>query len=164
MVGLVAIVAMDWEWLKEFGKGMIKPLLALAVVIMAMVLSYLQKLGLEGEMIYSIFRSFVQLSIIGFVLQFIFSQKTSVWIVVAYLFMVCTSDYHNSRSFLFSDYIWKFARKQKKWGKPNLSLPFSCLTQSVIKINICSNLSFSFLLSHFPFPCFFNCFCFFETH
>lgn len=125
---------MDWGWLKEFGKGMIKPLLALAVVIMAMILSYLQKLGLEGEMIYSIFRSFVQLSIIGFVLQFIFSQKTSVWIVVAYLFMVCTSDYHNSRSFRFSDYLWKLPGNKRNRKKPNLSLPFSCFTESVIRL------------------------------
>ncbi|CAI9098120.1 OLC1v1034705C1 [Oldenlandia corymbosa var. corymbosa] len=84
---------MDWEWLRDFGKGMIKPLLALAVVIMAMVLSYLQKLGLEGEMIYAIFRSFLQLSIIGFVLQFIFNQHTSIWIIVAYFFMVSVAGY-----------------------------------------------------------------------
>ncbi|CDP06676.1 unnamed protein product [Coffea canephora] len=84
---------MDWEWLKEFARGMIKPVAALAVVLMAMLLSYLQRLGLEGEMIYSIFRSFLQLSIIGFVLQFIFNQSSSIWIVVAYLFMVSVAGY-----------------------------------------------------------------------
>ncbi|KAL3535297.1 hypothetical protein ACH5RR_003758 [Cinchona calisaya] len=84
---------MDWEWLKEFAKGMIKPVASLAVVLMAMTLSYIQKLGLEGEMIYSIFRSFLQLSIIGFVLRFIFNQNNTICILVAYLFMVCVEGY-----------------------------------------------------------------------
>lgn len=81
---------MEWNWLKDFLRGMIKPIAALAVVFMAVALSYVQKLGLEGEMIYSVFRAFVQLSIIGFVLQFIFSQKNAGWIILAYLFMVCS--------------------------------------------------------------------------
>ncbi|KAI3447641.1 hypothetical protein Pfo_004306 [Paulownia fortunei] len=84
---------MDWEWLVEFLKGMIKPVAALAVVAMAVALSYLQKLGLEGEMVYSIFRAFLQLSVIGFVLQFIFNQHNAVWIVMAYLFMVSVAGY-----------------------------------------------------------------------
>ncbi|XP_011077408.1 protein ALUMINUM SENSITIVE 3 [Sesamum indicum] len=84
---------MDWAWLGEFLKGMIKPTAALAVVAMAIFLSYLQKLGLEAEMAYSIFRAFLQLSIIGFVLQFIFNQKNAVWIVMAYLFMVSIAGY-----------------------------------------------------------------------
>ncbi|KAL0426367.1 UNVERIFIED_CONTAM: protein ALUMINUM SENSITIVE 3 [Sesamum latifolium] len=84
---------MDWAWLVEFLKGMIKPTAALAVVAMAVLLSYLQKLGLEAEMAYSIFRAFLQLSVIGFVLQFIFNQKNAVWIVMAYLFMVSVAGY-----------------------------------------------------------------------
>ncbi|KAL0344589.1 UNVERIFIED_CONTAM: protein ALUMINUM SENSITIVE 3 [Sesamum radiatum] len=84
---------MDWAWLVEFLKGMIKPTAALAVVAMAVLLSYVQKLGLEAEMAYSIFRAFLQLSVIGFVLQFIFNQKNAVWIVMAYLFMVSVAGY-----------------------------------------------------------------------
>ncbi|KDP29041.1 hypothetical protein JCGZ_16430 [Jatropha curcas] len=80
-------------WLLEFLTGMIKPVAALAVVLMAVSLSFMQKLGLEGEMIYSIFRAFLQLSIIGFVLQFIFSQDRSIWIILAYFFMVCVAGY-----------------------------------------------------------------------
>lgn len=79
---------MDMEWVLEFLRGMISPVAALSVVLMAVLLSFFQKLGLEAEMIYSIFRSFLQLSVIGFVLQFIFSQKSSLWIILAYLFMV----------------------------------------------------------------------------
>lgn len=69
-------------------KGMLKPLAATAVVVLAIVLSFVQRLGLEGEMAYSIFRSFLQLSVIGFVLEFIFTQKNAGWILLAYLFMV----------------------------------------------------------------------------
>ncbi|XP_070029462.1 uncharacterized protein [Nicotiana sylvestris] len=65
-----------------------KPIAALAVVFMAVALSYVQKLGLEGEMIYSVFIAFVRLSIIGFVLQFIFSQENAGWIILAYLFIM----------------------------------------------------------------------------
>ncbi|KAF8397584.1 hypothetical protein HHK36_016504 [Tetracentron sinense] len=83
---------MDFDWV-EFLKGMVKPLAATAVVLMAVVLSYVQKLGLEREMIYSILRAFIQLSVIGFVLQFIFSQKNIGWIFLAYLFMVSVAGY-----------------------------------------------------------------------
>ncbi|KAK6126052.1 hypothetical protein DH2020_040166 [Rehmannia glutinosa] len=84
---------MDWEWVVEFLKGMIKPVAALAVVAVAVGLSYLQKLGMEGEMVYSILRAFLQLSVIGFVLQFIFDQDNAVWILIAYLFMVSVAGY-----------------------------------------------------------------------
>ncbi|EPS61153.1 hypothetical protein M569_13646 [Genlisea aurea] len=84
---------MDWAWLLEFSKGMIKPTAALAVVALAVVLSYFQKLGLEWEMGYSVFRAFLQLSVIGFVLQFIFNQNKFIWILLAYLFMVSVAGY-----------------------------------------------------------------------
>ncbi|ESR42199.1 protein ALUMINUM SENSITIVE 3 [Citrus sinensis] len=84
---------MDVEWLLDFLKGMIKPLAATAVVLLAVLLSFLQKLGIEGEMIYSIVRAFLQLSVIGFVLQFIFSQDNRGWIILAYLFMVIVAGY-----------------------------------------------------------------------
>ncbi|KAK3012955.1 hypothetical protein RJ639_008992 [Escallonia herrerae] len=84
---------MDWEWLVEFLKGMLKPVAATVVVLLAVLLSYFQKLGLAGEMVYSILRAFVQLSVIGFVLQFIFNQQNSGWILLAYLFMVSVAGY-----------------------------------------------------------------------
>ncbi|TYH77326.1 hypothetical protein ES332_D04G146300v1 [Gossypium tomentosum] len=86
-------LSMDWDWLFEFLKGMVKPVAALTVVLLAVLLSFMQNLGLEKEMIYSIFRAFLQLSIIGFVLQFIFNQDNSGWIVLAYLFMVSVAGY-----------------------------------------------------------------------
>ncbi|XVF76551.1 hypothetical protein PTKIN_Ptkin13bG0274800 [Pterospermum kingtungense] len=86
-------LSMDWNWLLGFLDGMVKPVAALAVVLMAVLLSFMQKLGLEKEMVYSIFRAFLQLSVIGFVLQFIFNQKNCGWIVLAYLFMVSVAGY-----------------------------------------------------------------------
>lgn len=80
--------SMDFTWMTEFLKGMVKPLAATSVVLMAIALSFYQKLGLEGEMVISIFRAFLQLSVIGFVLQFIFNQENAAWIILAYLFMV----------------------------------------------------------------------------
>lgn len=81
----------DYEWLIVFLKGMVKPAAALVVVLLAVVLSYSQNLSLEGEMIYSVFRAFLQLSVIGFVLQFIFNQENAGWIILAYLFMVSSN-------------------------------------------------------------------------
>ncbi|XP_074354219.1 protein ALUMINUM SENSITIVE 3 [Apium graveolens] len=84
---------MEWEWLIDFFKGMVKPVAATAVVLVSLFLSYLQKLGLEAEMAYSILRAFLQLSVIGFVLEFIFTQDNTVWILAAYLFMVVVAGY-----------------------------------------------------------------------
>ncbi|RWW02183.1 hypothetical protein GW17_00034737 [Ensete ventricosum] len=78
----------DASFWMDFLRGMLKPVAALTVVLMAVALSFTQKLKLEGEIVYAITRAFLQLSIIGFVLQFIFTQKNAVWIILAYLFMV----------------------------------------------------------------------------
>ncbi|KAL5059892.1 hypothetical protein RYX36_031496 [Vicia faba] len=87
------LVSMDFSWLIEFLEGMVKPVCATAVVFLAVALSFSQKLGLEVEMIVAVLRAFIQLSIIGFVLQFIFNQENSGWILLAYLFMVSIAGY-----------------------------------------------------------------------
>ncbi|RLN31048.1 UPF0014 membrane protein STAR2 [Panicum miliaceum] len=78
---------------RDFLVGMLKPAAATAVVAMAVALSFSQRLGLEGEMLYAIARAFLQLSVIGFVLQFIFTQKNALWILLSYLFMVTVAGY-----------------------------------------------------------------------
>ncbi|EES18926.1 hypothetical protein BDA96_09G024500 [Sorghum bicolor] len=78
---------------RDFLLGMLKPVAATAVVAMAVALSFSQRLGLEGEMLYATARAFLQLSVIGFVLQFIFTQKNALWILLAYLFMVTVAGY-----------------------------------------------------------------------
>ncbi|KAF8110603.1 hypothetical protein N665_0081s0036 [Sinapis alba] len=89
----VAAFFKNYEWLIMYLEGMVKPAAALAVVLLAVALSYSQKLSLESDMIYSVTRSFLQLSVIGFVLQFIFNQENAGWIVLAYLFMVSVAGY-----------------------------------------------------------------------
>ena len=73
---------------RDFLLGMLKPVAATAVVAMAVALSFWQRLGLEGEMLYATARAFLQLSVIGFVLQFIFTQENALWSLLVYLFMV----------------------------------------------------------------------------
>ncbi|KAL6865407.1 hypothetical protein ACP4OV_016558 [Aristida adscensionis] len=78
---------------REFLAGMLKPAVATAVVAMAVALSFTQRLGLEREMAYAAARAFLQLSLIGFVLQFIFTHDNALWILLAYLFMVSVAGY-----------------------------------------------------------------------
>uniref|UniRef100_A0A452XRD0 Uncharacterized protein n=1 Tax=Aegilops tauschii subsp. strangulata TaxID=200361 RepID=A0A452XRD0_AEGTS len=82
---------------RDFAVGMLKPLAATAVVAMAVALSFTQRLGVEAEMLYAIARSFLQLSVIGFVLHFIFTQSSALWILLAYLFMVTVAGYTAGR-------------------------------------------------------------------
>ncbi|CAI9098121.1 OLC1v1034706C1 [Oldenlandia corymbosa var. corymbosa] len=84
---------MEWEWLKEFGKGMIRPLLGLSVVVIGLVMSHHLKLGLVGETSWSILRGSIQLCAMGFVIQFLFTQQNSIWILGFYLIMVGTAAY-----------------------------------------------------------------------
>ncbi|KAJ1443872.1 UPF0014 family [Sesbania bispinosa] len=90
---VVLMSTTDLSWLVEFLKGMLKPVAATAVVFLAVGLSFSQKLGMEVEMVIAVIRAFIQLSIIGFVLQFIFNQENAGWILLAYLFMVTVAGY-----------------------------------------------------------------------
>ncbi|XP_066372936.1 UPF0014 membrane protein STAR2-like isoform X2 [Miscanthus floridulus] len=79
---------------RDFLVGMLKPAAATAVVALAVMLSFTQRLGIEAEMLYAVARSFLQLSLVGFVLQFIFVQKNATpWILLTYLFMVTVASY-----------------------------------------------------------------------
>ncbi|CAL4966641.1 unnamed protein product [Urochloa decumbens] len=57
----------------DFLIGMLKPAAATAVVVLAVALSFTQRLGIEGEMLYA--------------------ENTTPWILVAYLFMVMVASY-----------------------------------------------------------------------
>ncbi|CAD6338498.1 unnamed protein product [Miscanthus lutarioriparius] len=73
---------------------MLKPAASIAVVALAVMLSSTQRLGVEGETLYAVARSFVQLLLIGFVLHFIFVQKNATpSILLTYLFMVTVASY-----------------------------------------------------------------------
>ncbi|CAL4895970.1 unnamed protein product [Urochloa decumbens] len=82
---------------RDFLIGMLKPVASTAVVAIAVALSFAQRLGLEREMLYATGRVVLQLSVVGFLLQFIFSQKNALWILLAYLFMVTVAGYTAGR-------------------------------------------------------------------
>ncbi|KAH7656860.1 UPF0014 family protein [Dioscorea alata] len=65
-----------------------KTVAATVMVLIAAMLSYFQKLGMEKEMVYTSVRAIIQLSIVGFVLEFIFIRRNVLWILLAYLFMI----------------------------------------------------------------------------
>jgi putative ABC transport system permease protein len=92
------IVALEWGkiW-SDFEGGLLRPVLALSVAGAAILVSYSQRLGIEKEMAISIARAFIQLSIIGFVLEFIFNQSNVAWIFFAYISMVSVAGYTAGR-------------------------------------------------------------------
>jgi hypothetical protein len=68
--GMVANDAQD-----DFLRGLLRPIAAMALVFVAMLISWREGIGLEKEMLVAVLRSFVQLIGIGFALQFVFAQK-----------------------------------------------------------------------------------------
>ncbi|CAM6087695.1 unnamed protein product [Calypogeia fissa] len=93
----LTVVEMATSAWTDWVNGMVGPVLALTVVFAAMIVSYTQSLGIEKEMLIAIARAFLQLSVIGFVLEFIFSQSNVIWIFMAYLFMVTIAGYTAGR-------------------------------------------------------------------
>eukprot|EP00271_Cylindrocystis_brebissonii_P015514 TRINITY_DN38423_c0_g1_i1.p1 TRINITY_DN38423_c0_g1~~TRINITY_DN38423_c0_g1_i1.p1 ORF type:complete len:335 (+),score=79.52 TRINITY_DN38423_c0_g1_i1:1141-2145(+) len=76
--------------------GLTKAAASLVLIVLAVVVSLWQKLGLEWDMVWSIFRAFTQLAAIGFVLNFIFRQDGPVGylcIFLAFCFMVTIAGY-----------------------------------------------------------------------
>ncbi|CAM6093167.1 unnamed protein product [Calypogeia fissa] len=96
-LNLTVVVEMATSAWMDWVNGMVGPVLALTVVFAAMIVSYTQSLGIEKEMLIAIARAFLQLSVIGFVLEFIFSQSNVLWIFMAYLFMVTIAGYTAGR-------------------------------------------------------------------
>ena len=158
----VLFLTMDFVWMRDFLEGMLKPLAATMVVVMAVLLSYLQKLGLEREMIYSIARAFLQLSVIGFVLQFIFSQENSLWIILAYLFMVRLSPphvFHSYKLCLVFEKIWGTGIETCSKNRTLWLLCFhknrkkKILEKNIwLSIDILWNIWLSIVFLHFYFP------------
>ncbi|CAI9090011.1 OLC1v1024686C1 [Oldenlandia corymbosa var. corymbosa] len=88
----------------EFGKSMIKPVLSFSFLLIPIGLSSFQKLGIEAEIIVTVIRSFIQLLILGFVLQFIIfnnhtNSTTSNYLIMAlsYTIMVSVAGYTSGR-------------------------------------------------------------------
>jgi hypothetical protein len=65
------VMATSWQ---EWASGMLTPVLACSILLVAKVISYIQGLGIDKELLIAISRAFLQLLVIGFVLEFIFKQ------------------------------------------------------------------------------------------
>ena len=66
---------------------------ALVLVGLAMGISRWQRLGLEKDMLVAVVRAFVQLTAIGFALEFIFSRESPFWIILVVAIMVAIAGY-----------------------------------------------------------------------
>lgn len=85
-----------WDQVVQFEEGMGKSFAALTLVGVAMVLASINHLGISKDMAVSVARAFLQLSIIGFILNFIFMQegwRGLLMIFAAYMFMVLVAGY-----------------------------------------------------------------------
>ncbi|AFZ37699.1 hypothetical protein Sta7437_4226 [Stanieria cyanosphaera PCC 7437] len=67
-------------------------ILALGIIGIAIALSLWQKLGLEGQLLYSAGRSLLQLMVVGYILEFIFALNTSwsVMLIIGVMISIAT--------------------------------------------------------------------------
>lgn len=71
--------------------------LAALMVVITLIISYWQKLKLEKEIIWSIFRSVVQLIVIGFALRFIFKVNNFLLTFLMMIFIVLNAAYNGKK-------------------------------------------------------------------
>lgn len=84
--GALSTVVTDAQ--DDFLRGLLRPVAAMALVFVAMLISWREGIGLEKEMLVAVVRSFVQLIGIGFALQFVFAQKGFALILLSISIMV----------------------------------------------------------------------------
>ncbi|GAQ78763.1 hypothetical protein KFL_000180460 [Klebsormidium nitens] len=77
----------------DFVRGLLRPVAAMALVFVAMLISWREGVGLEKEMLVAVVRSFVQLIGIGFALQFVFAQKGFALILLSISIMILIAGY-----------------------------------------------------------------------
>lgn len=63
-------------------------IIASVLIIIPIFISYKEKLGLEKEIIISMIRAIIQLVIVGYILEFIFGQKSPVFTICLVLIMI----------------------------------------------------------------------------
>ena len=86
-----------YDDLAAFEKGFLKSAASLLVLLAAILVSQWQQLGLEVDMLVSQGRGFLQLTVVGFVLNFIFNQtglSGIAWMFGAFCLMVTTDGNH----------------------------------------------------------------------
>ena len=72
-------------------------IIASILVIISMVFSYAQKLKLEKEILIGVFRAIVQLTAVGYVLNFIFGLKNPIFTTLLVSFMLFNAAYNASK-------------------------------------------------------------------
>lgn len=85
-----------WDQIEQFEEGLGKSVAALTLVAVSMVLASINHLGISKDMAVSVSRAFLQLAIIGFILNFIFMQegwRGLLMIFAVYCFMVIVAGY-----------------------------------------------------------------------
>ena len=74
--------------LASFVGAVATALLALGLVAVTVALSLYERLGLQGDIMIAVVRSFVQLTAIGFVIEFIFGLENVGYVALLLLVMV----------------------------------------------------------------------------
>ena len=72
--------------------------LSMVLVLVAIVVSYREKLALEKDIIWSICRAVVQLIIVGYVLKYIFNVNNAVLTICMVLFICFNAAYNEQKS------------------------------------------------------------------
>lgn len=72
-------------------------LIASSLVLVALFLSYWQKLKLEKETIISVIRAVIQLIIVGFILEYIFGLKNPLFVTLLLFFMIFNAAYNAAK-------------------------------------------------------------------
>ncbi|CAH1850096.1 ABC transporter permease [Convivina intestini] len=71
--------------------------LAFVMVVISLVISYQQKLGLEKETLISVARAIVQLIVVGYLLRFVFHVNNLVLTITMMSFILCNASYNGEK-------------------------------------------------------------------
>jgi putative ABC transport system permease protein len=80
-------------------------LLATVLVIITLIISIREKLGMEKDLLIGAVRSFLQLLLVGYILQYIFDQRRWYFVILALVLMILIAGYN------------AFKRQKKRWKK-----------------------------------------------
>ncbi len=72
-------------------------LIASSLVAVSLLFSYFQKLGLEKETLISVGRAVIQLIIVGYILEYIFDQKSPIFTTFLLVFMIFNAAYNAAK-------------------------------------------------------------------
>jgi putative ABC transport system permease protein len=71
--------------------------MASSLVVVSLLFSYFQKLGLEKETLISVGRAIIQLIIVGYILEYVFGQHSPVFTTLLLVFMTFNAAYNAAK-------------------------------------------------------------------